>query len=196
MLQEAQRSLVTTLAYVQSPGVWGGLVRQYEAQGMQYFGFDFTGSTRLVGRPGGTVTDSYDYKAFGEELQSGTSATPTHTGGAWGYHRDVATQAVCAARYLRTDLGRGISRDPIGREALMSNLYAYCRDCPTEIIDPSGAVCTYLSATLTPDGTLQTIKIPAGAYIVTDTIPGGPKVGQTVGKQMNLSSNWDRSRSW
>ena len=76
----------------------------------------------------------------------------------------------------------------IGREALMSNLYAYCRNCPTEIIDPSGAVCTYLSATLTPDGTVQTIKIPAGAYIVTDTIPGGPKVGQTVGKQMNLSS--------
>ena len=75
VLQEANASLVTQIAYVQSPGVWGGLVRQYEVGTMRYFGFDFTGSTRMVLMPSGTVANLYDYKAFGEELQSGTSAT-------------------------------------------------------------------------------------------------------------------------
>ena len=107
MLQVAKNSLVTTLAYVQSPGVWGGLIRQYSALGKQYFGFDFTGSTRLLTNPSGSVVDSYTYKAFGEEFETGTSASAYRYGGMWGYYRDITSRLYVQARHLGRTLGGG-----------------------------------------------------------------------------------------
>ena len=139
VLQEAQNSLVTTLAYVQSPGVWGGLVREYAAMGQQYFGFDFTGSTRLVVRPDGTVADNYNYKAFGEELPVGSGSVPHYRyGGMWGYYRDISTRLYVEARHLRTDLGRWMSRDPIGFYGGDWNLYRYAGNDPVQRVDPDG----------------------------------------------------------
>jgi RHS repeat-associated protein len=140
VLQETNSSLVTTMSYVQAPGTWGGLIRQQAATAHQFFGFDFTGSTRLLVTPSGSVAANYDYKAFGEELQSGGSGSSYRYGGAWGYYRDTASRLYVRARVLRTDLGRWISRDPIGFRGGDFNLYLYVKNGPVKLMDPTGNV--------------------------------------------------------
>jgi RHS repeat-associated protein len=149
VLQEANASLVTTMSYVQAPGVWGGLIRQQAAQAHQYFGFDFQGSTRMLVNPSGMVVNTYDYKAFGEELQSGSSVSSYRYGGAWGYYRDTASRLYVRARHLRTDLGRWVSRDPIGFDSSESrySLYRFAENRPTGIIDPTGLASCISSPT-------------------------------------------------
>ena len=103
-----------------------------------FYGFDQQSNTRILVSIGGNITDSYLYKAFGEELLvSGTTVNPLRFVGQVGYWRDIASRLYVRTRHLRTDLGRWMSRDPIGFEGDW-NLYRYVGNRPGVFIDPLG----------------------------------------------------------
>ncbi len=79
-------NLITQAHYSDSPGEWGGLASERRGSVSSFYGFDQQSNTRILVSIGGNITDSYLYKAFGEELLvSGTTVNPLRFGGQVGY---------------------------------------------------------------------------------------------------------------
>ena len=70
VLVETDTSLVIQASYVDYPGIWGGLVSQNRSGTSSWYGFDLSGNSRILVSVGGVITDSYSYRAFGEETGS------------------------------------------------------------------------------------------------------------------------------
>src|SRR5207248_3280329 len=51
--------------YSDWPGFWGGLASQRRSGVSSFYGFDLQASSRVLVSLGGTITDSYAFKAFG-----------------------------------------------------------------------------------------------------------------------------------
>ena len=51
-------------------------VRHVQSGNSSFYGFDPLGNTRLLTSSAGAITDTYGYKAFGEELSS-SGSTPS-----------------------------------------------------------------------------------------------------------------------
>ena len=58
--------------YTGYPGAWGGLASLRRGSDSSFYGFDSQHSARILVSSAGVITDSYSYKAFGEQLQSGS----------------------------------------------------------------------------------------------------------------------------
>ncbi len=130
--------------FIDFPGEWGGLSSERRGSTSNFYGFDQQANSRILVSIGGNITDSYLYKAFGEELAaSGTTVNPMRFGGQVGYYRDIASRLYVRARHLRADLGRWMSRDPIGFSGGI-NIYRYGNNDPLKNVDPSGLKCPQL----------------------------------------------------
>ncbi len=117
---------MTQAHYTDFPGEWGGLASERRGSVSSFYGFDQQANSRILVSIGGNITDNCLYKAFGEELAvAGTTVNPMRFGGQVGYYRDVANRLYVRARHYRTDLGRWMSRDPIGLSGGDWNLYRY-----------------------------------------------------------------------
>ena len=137
VLIETDANLITQAHYTDSPGEWGGLASERRGSTYSFYGFDQQANSRVLVSIGGNITDSYLYKAFGEELLvSGTTVNPLRFGGEVGYLRDLASRLYVRARHYRTDLGRWMSRDPIGFSGGI-NLFGYVGNDPIIRQDPS-----------------------------------------------------------
>ena len=85
------------------------------------------------------VTDTLLTDAWGVEVAAtGATVNPFRAFGAWGYYWDNASRLYVRARDLRVDLGRWVSRDPIGFEVEDANRYGYVGNQPLGLADPSG----------------------------------------------------------
>jgi RHS repeat-associated protein len=113
---------------------------------------DHLGSTRTATDYAGNVPDFMDYMPFGEQIAGGSFTTHKFT----GYERDFESSLDDAqARYNASSAGRLLSPDPGNVSGLISqddpqswNGYAYVRNNPLTLTDPSGTnytVCTYSS---------------------------------------------------
>jgi RHS repeat-associated protein len=144
VLQERSVTNVRLAQYTDYPGMWGGLAAQRQGSTSSFYAFDSQSSTRILVSAGGVITDSYSYKAFGEELAQGTSPqaeyndNPFQYVGQYGYYRDLISRLKVRARELDTSNGRWISRDPLGFEGTDSNLYRYVMNHSLAAMDPSG----------------------------------------------------------
>lgn len=97
---------------------------------------DIQGSTLALTDAQGQITDRYEYSDFGETTHtSGTSTNPfLYT----GQELDSETGFYhLRARHYAPNLGKFLSRDPIGY-AGGSNLYSYCGGDPIGLTDPDG----------------------------------------------------------
>ena len=139
VLQERDVNLATMAQYTDWPGIWGGLVSQRRRAASGFYGFDSQSGTRVLVSIGDMVTDSYSYKAFGEELAAGSGTVNTmRYVGAYGYQRDTADRLYVRARVLKPVAGRWLSRDiRLGIDGGF-NLYAYLKENPARATDPSG----------------------------------------------------------
>ncbi|HEV2474361.1 MAG TPA: RHS repeat-associated core domain-containing protein, partial [Chthonomonadales bacterium] len=151
VLIETDGSGVTQAHYTDFPGMWGGLASQRRGTASSFYGFDSQQSSRVLVSVAGLVTDSYSYKAFGEELAAGSGTTNAmRYVGALGYYRDIVNRIYVRARHLRADLGRWISRDPARATQSRSNRYWYVSNRPVRAFDPTGRVLSQV-----PDTSMQ-----------------------------------------
>jgi RHS repeat-associated protein len=97
---------------------------------------DALGSTVALVDSNGNIQTTYSYDPFGNTSAAGSSTTNVvqytgreNEGNGLYYYR---------ARYYSPVLGRFISEDPLNFNGGSVNLYAYVRNDPTDLVDPSG----------------------------------------------------------
>jgi len=145
VLLETDGSGVTQAHYTDFPGYWGGLASQRRSGVSSFYGFDPQANARLLITLAGMVSDSYLYRAFGEELAvSGSTVNPFRFGALVQYYRDLADMLYIRARALQPAVGRWMSRDPVAmmRAGLPTDSapFGYARGNPVTQIDPSGLI--------------------------------------------------------
>ncbi len=116
------------------------LVNQTRSGTTSWYGFDGQGNVRFLMNGSGTITDSYDYDAFGRLLaQAGTTSNLYRFAGQQ-WDSDLGLYYM-RARYLKTDLGRFWTSDTLEGsqdEPLGLHKYLYCNGDPVNMRDPSG----------------------------------------------------------
>jgi RHS repeat-associated protein len=140
ILLETDGSNVTQVVYTLEPAGYGNLVSQRRGSTTSFYLFDALGSTRKLTSSAGAVTDSYEFRAYGDaHSSSGTTVNVFRWVGELGYYYDINRLAYyLRARPYNPALARFLSQDPIGFVGSPWNLYEYVRSSPVNIQDPSG----------------------------------------------------------
>jgi RHS repeat-associated protein len=101
-----------------------------------YYQADATGSITSLSNSAGTLANTYMYDTFGNlTISTGTLTNPfQYTGREFDLDSGLYYYR---ARYYNVQLGRFISEDPAGF-AGGQNFYAYAKNRPTNLIDPTG----------------------------------------------------------
>jgi RHS repeat-associated protein len=119
-----------------------GLERISETQsaGTSFYGYDGHGSVRQLTNSSGTITDTYDYDAFGNLINS-TGSTPNNYLFASEQFDSALGLYYNRARYLNTATGRFWSVDTAegdDTEPPSLHKYLYTSANPVNAVDPSG----------------------------------------------------------
>jgi RHS repeat-associated protein len=112
-----------------------GRISQTQASGTSYYGYDAHGDVRTLMNASGTVTDTYDYDAFGNLIAStGTTANVYRY---QGEALDTETGLYyLRARHYDPTAGRFLSVDPLASEG--NHPYTYASADPVNGHDPAG----------------------------------------------------------
>lgn len=97
---------------------------------------DVLGSTVALGDGTGILQTQYTYEPFGVTTQTGLISTSSYK--FTGREDDGSGLTYYRARYYHPRLQRFIAEDPIGFLGGDVNLYAYVRNNPVNLVDPSG----------------------------------------------------------
>lgn len=141
VLIEADDSHETTAEYTYAPlELYGNLVSM-RREVTSFYNFDAIGSTSKLTDLSGAITDSYTYKAFGEQVASlGLTNNHFRYIGRQGYVFEEYVFQV-RSRWLKASIGRWLSVDPLGF-ADGTNLYVAAANRPVVLVDPSGLYCS------------------------------------------------------
>ena len=141
ILLETDGSNATQVIYTLEPGVYGNLLSQRRGSTTSFYLFDALGSTRKLTSSAGSVTDSYDFRAYGETYASTVATTNVFRWvGELGYYLDIDRLAYyLRARPYNPAVARFLCQDPLGFHGSPWNLYEYVRSNPTFFVDPAGA---------------------------------------------------------
>ena len=134
-----------------------------------FYGYDGAGTVRFLANTVGTVTDTYDYDAWGNEVNS-TGGTPNvYLYRAEQWDPDLGLYFL-RARYLNPETGRFLARDPAaGDPASPASFheYLYADADPVNGFDPSGRDTTFTEQELSLDTELvETYIAPKPVKIV------------------------------
>jgi RHS repeat-associated protein len=105
-----------------------------------FYGYDAHGSVRYLGNLNATITDTYEYDAFGNLIASAGSTPNNYLFSGEQFDSALGLYQL-RARWYRPATGRFISRDPEegSRDLPLSfNPYIYTSDNPVNRIDPTG----------------------------------------------------------
>jgi RHS repeat-associated protein len=116
------------------------LISQSRDSATHFYHYDGLGSTRALSSQTATVTDSYDYEAFGELLgQTGsTENNYLYTGeqidpNTGNYYLRARFYNPGSGRFLSMDSFEGVPQDPV-----TLHKYLYGNGDPVNVVDPSG----------------------------------------------------------
>jgi len=136
-LYDGSRVLADSRADYTNGGVTGIISERVSSTSKVYHG-DQLGSTRGLSNGSEAITDSREYDSWGLTIASSGSGSPFGFVGGQGYQKDPDSGLMLlGARYYDPNVGRFISRDPIGYNGGL-NLYGYCDNDPVNSADPSG----------------------------------------------------------
>ncbi len=138
---------------------------------LSYYGYDGQGSVRYMTNSSGTITNTYDYDAFG------TLINQTHVGTATpseflydGEQGDSNTNFYnLRARWMNPGIGRFQTMDMEEGDQenpLTPHKYIFCSNNPVDEIDPSGNE----DLEITPTINVITVRIPQGFVVSCDPI--------------------------
>ena len=192
----------------------GNLAAEYStaapaAAGTQYLTSDFLGSTRLITDASGNPVRCIDYLPFGEEIPAGvdgrsgcyeTMGSPQYPSPPdvadqkfTGKERDTETGLdYFEARYMSSAQGRFTSPDPVFASAAhltdpqMWNEYAYVRNNPLRLTDPTG-LDFYTTCTHTTDNgdTCQQVQNGSAKVWVQGTTDSGGFTANRIANDEN-----------
>ena len=94
-----------------------------------------------------SITDSYDYTAFGVQINSAETSNPFRYCGE--YYDEELDSVYLRNRYYQPTIGRFITEDPV-KDGL--NWYNYCAGNPVMMIDPSGLIKVLLRNAIENNG--------------------------------------------
>jgi len=105
-----------------------------------FYGYDGGGNVRNLTNSGGTITDTYEYDAFGNALVTTGSTPNVYLYRGEQYDSDLGLYYL-RARYYNAATGRFMSRDPLDGSTFSPETlhkYLYANGDPANLIDPSG----------------------------------------------------------
>lgn len=116
-----------------------GLIYRIDSTGnAYYYHYDFTGNTVAMTDAAGNIVNKYAYTPFGTVVGSEeTVSNPFRYVGKYGVIDDNNGLLYMRARYYDPEVGRFITKDPIGFAGGV-NLYAIVGNNPIRWVDPSG----------------------------------------------------------
>lgn len=166
-----------------------------------FYGLDAHGSSRLLTNSAGTVTDTYDYDAFGN-LVSASGTTPNdflYSGERFDVNAGAYYQR---ARYYSPQRGRFLTGDPFAGFIDFPrtlNKYLYVGADPVNYIDPSGLTETF-------EQHLNIIEINCNAL---SAVQGFIVIGETMTRVLDFAAatgaipftfsgdyTWGKNASW
>jgi RHS repeat-associated protein len=100
-----------------------------------YYHADALGSLVKAANAAGVVTLTHRYDAWGNPEVGATEPAYAFTGREWDPETGLHYYR---ARYYDPKAGRFVTEDPIGLRSRQTNFYAYVRDNPINLKDPSG----------------------------------------------------------
>ena len=116
------------------------LISQRQSSGVSFYGYDGHGSARQLTNSLATVTDTYDYDAFGNLINRTGTTDNNYLYAGEQFDADLGFY-YNRARYLNTDSGRFISQDNYegsSNDPKSLHKYLYAGNNPVDRIDPSG----------------------------------------------------------
>jgi RHS repeat-associated protein len=105
-----------------------------------FYGYDGHGNVRFLSNTVPSVTDSYDYDAFGMPIRTSGTTPNSFLYSSERYDSSVGLYDL-RARYYNQATGRFWARDPVeGKKCcgLSWNPYIYVKDDPVNAVDPTG----------------------------------------------------------
>jgi RHS repeat-associated protein len=124
---------------LQGAGGIGGLLATVDGADTYYFAYDGNGNVgQVIDASTSTIAGSYQYDPFGNLIKSdGAYADDNPFRFSTKYHDDETGLVYYGYRYYSAELGRWISRDPLGEEG-GNNLHSYVNNNPTNFYDYLG----------------------------------------------------------
>ncbi|MFO0915192.1 MAG: RHS repeat-associated core domain-containing protein [Pirellulales bacterium] len=148
ILLETDGSNVTQVVYTLEPAGYGNLVSQRRGSTTSFYHFDRLGSTRKLTSSVSAITDSYDFRAYGETFaSSGSTVNVFRWVGMLGYYYDLDRLAYyLRARPYSPQLARFLSMDPI--TFLWHPDAKYCHGNPMIYVDQTGKFAVQIGCCL------------------------------------------------
>ena len=140
ILLETDSSNIIQVVYSLEPRFYGNLIFQWRNGIGSYYLFDSLGSTTQLTNSTGSVTDYYIYEAYGDDTYvNGQTVNFFRFEGKVGYYFNIDLfNYYLRARYLDSQSGIFLIRDPIGNYSDGRSFYIYCSSNPINSYDPSG----------------------------------------------------------
>ncbi len=149
------------------------LISQIRGGEQDFYHVDGLGSTRALTDEAGNVTDTYDYEAFGELIDSTGEVENSYLFAGEQFDEGLG-QYYLRQRYYEQGIGRFTRRDTYeGRigEPLTLHKYLYANADPVNGIDPSGFVTlAEISAARTIRNTFAGIQLDSYSYLIDGTL--------------------------
>ncbi len=137
-----------------------------------FYGYDGHGNVRFLTNNAGTVTDSYDYDAFGMPITT-TGTTPNNFLYSGEQYDSTLGLYYLRARYYNLATGRFLTMDPRQKSSTCyscgrstSNSYTYASANPVNRIDPRGLVDVLEEAEIAKETVLVVHPVVWGTYAV------------------------------
>ena len=191
VIKELDSTNATTVDYLYGDD----LIKQTRAANDAYYLYDGHGSTRALADGTGNITDTYDYNAYGQLIDS-TGATDNsylYTGEQFdqslsNYYLRARYYDPNNGRFTTMDTWMGVNSDPV-----TLNKYAYGNLDPVNYIDPTGNFgLTSLSAGINVRGVLATTSFARYGFSLVQSIGSRAVVNSTLGMVRSFSSQINR----